>query len=128
MPQALAARLAVLVVTTVATTVVPVLVQDRPILKWTWNRFGPVIETRVKDRVQDRLDPQVETVPVNHRQPQLDPQPYNDGVQLTVPACVDPHHHYVHRPVVNPNGYCRRHWWTAGPVRWIVSLPFRLFR
>jgi hypothetical protein len=48
---------------------------------------------------------------------------------LAVPyeACINPH--VTHQgPLLNPNGYCRPHWWTAGPVRAIVSAPFRLFR
>ncbi len=128
MPQALAARLAVFVVTTVATTVVPVMLQDRPVLRWTWGKFGPVIETRVADRIQDRLaPPEVDVdIKINHRVHQPVPQPYNDGVPCTTPACFNPHSHSG--PVLNPNDYCRRHWWTAGPVRWVVSLPFRIFR
>jgi hypothetical protein len=128
MPQALAARLAVFVVTTVATTVVPVMLQDRPVLRWTWGKFGPVIQTRVADRVQDRLaPPEVDVdIEINHRQVPVAPAPYNDGVDCTTPACFDPCVH--HGPVLNPNDYCRRHWWTAGPVRRIISFPFRLFR
>lgn len=128
MPQALAARLAVFVVTTVATTVVPVMLQDRPVLRWTWGRFGPVVQTRVIDRVQDRLaPPEVDVdIEINHRVHQPVPQPYNDGVQCTTPACFDPHGHP--HPALNPNDFCRRHWWTAGPVRRIISFPFRLFR
>lgn len=56
-PPQLTAKLAVFVLSTVTTTVVPVLIQDRPVLKWTWGKLGPVIETRVEDRINDRLLP-----------------------------------------------------------------------
>lgn len=125
-PPTLTARLAIFAVTTVATTVIPVIVQDRPILKWTWGRFGPVIETRIRDRIEDRLAPQ--PIP-KESEVVVRPVKFDDGVQLTVPACIHPHDHCGHpprRPLLNPNDYCRYHWWRAGPVRRVVSFPFRL--
>lgn len=128
MPQALAARLAIFVATTVATTVVPVMLQDRPVLRWTWGKLGPVVETRVAKRINDRLNPpEVDVdIEINHRQQLPVPRVHDDGVQCTTPACFNPYGHS--NPVLNPNDFCRRHWWTAGPVRRIVSFPFRLFR
>lgn len=117
-------RLALVAVTTLATTVVPVLLQDRPVLKWTWDKIGPRVVTRVTDRLEPapaepapKAEPTVIVVPA--------PQPAEpERVNVTLPV-YQPYQPACH---VNPHDYCRYHWWTAGPVRRVVSFPVRFIR
>lgn len=119
-PPQLYTRIAALVVSTVVGTVGPFVLQNRPGLRWVFDRTEGRIVQRVVDRLPNPFDEEetVET-PV--------PDRYDDGVAVPYQACIHPHGQ-PYRPVINPNGYCRPHWWTAGPVRRIVSAPFRLLR
>lgn len=130
LPPALTSKLVLLGVSTVLGTVVPFALQDRPRLLWVWDKIGPRVVVKVKDQVDDRLRPpkvEVPTVPVRHVTPA--PIRWDDDV-VVEGACINPHDQYVeHRQgPLNPRGLCRQHWWTAGPVRAVVSFPFRLFR
>lgn len=37
-------------------TVIPHLVMDRPVIKWTWDKYGPMIVDAAEDRIEARLD------------------------------------------------------------------------
>ena len=120
-PPQLYTRLAAIVVSTVVGTVGPFVLQNRPGLRWVFDRA----EGRIVQRVLDRLP-----TPLAPPEPVETPSPerYDDGVAVPYQACIHPRAHEAPAPLVNPNGYCRAHWWTAGPVRAVVSAPFRLFR
>jgi len=49
-------RLAALAITFAATSAVPYILMDRPVLSAAWGRFGPVIVDRAQDRVDDLID------------------------------------------------------------------------
>ena len=52
----IAARLLILGVTTLASTAVPYLLQDRPKLLWVWNKAGPRFVDLAKVKINDRFD------------------------------------------------------------------------
>ena len=43
---------------TLGGTVIPFLIQDRPVLKWSWEKFGPTVISRIEDRANDTINPQ----------------------------------------------------------------------
>jgi hypothetical protein len=48
-------KLAVLAITTAATVAIPYLVQDRPRLKWAFDKLGPRVVDVTTDKVDDYL-------------------------------------------------------------------------
>jgi hypothetical protein len=49
-------RLAAVVFSVAVSSVIPFVLQDKPVLSGAWGRFGPVIVDAAKDRVGDALD------------------------------------------------------------------------
>jgi len=49
-------KLAVMAITFAATTAVPYMLMNRPVLSKVWGRFGPVIVDAATYRVADRID------------------------------------------------------------------------
>lgn len=117
-PPQLYVRVVTIIVTSILGAVGPLILQDRPGLKWVFDRTQGRIVQRVVDKVPNPFE-----APAEHPVPDR----FDDGIKVPYQACINPHSAPV-RPVVNPNGYCRRHWWTAGPVRAIVSAPVRFLR
>lgn len=121
LPPALTARLIMLGVTTLATTVIPVLLEDRPKLKFIFDKIGPRIVSKVQAEVDERFLP-----PAQYQHKQTYPMRFDNGVSVEG-ACINANQAAGDYQVGNPNGYCRQHWWTAGPVRAVTSFPFRVF-
>lgn len=79
----LAARLAILALTTAAGAVVPVITMDRPVLKFVAGRFGPAIVDAAEERINDHFD-------VQPQQPVIrEPIRYDDGISLATEAVID---------------------------------------
>ena len=101
-------------VSSVLSTAVPFLLQNRPGLKWVYDKAEHRIVQRVVDELPNPFDEEKETfIPVR----------YDDGVQVAHEAQLGPRLTAPRRPV-NPNGYCRPHWWGAGPIRRILAFVF----
>jgi hypothetical protein len=115
MKAKVATRLAALAIAAVGGSLVPLLLVDRPVLRLTWDRLGPRVVNRVTERVTDRIAPNDSTPTVERPASPKDLHEAPRPRTSQRPA----------RPLVNPSDYCRRHWWTAGPVRRIISWPFR---
>jgi hypothetical protein len=116
-PPQLYTRIAVLLVSSAVGTVGPFVLQNRPGLTWAFDKTQGRIVQRVVDRLPNPFDKQDATP---------GPVKYDDGV-IVNGACLTPYDDLsAHGPLLNPNDYCRPHWWTAGPVRSFISAPFRL--
>lgn len=51
----LVARVLILAISAAASTAVPYALQDRPVLRWTWDRFGPVVVDMAEERIDDQF-------------------------------------------------------------------------
>jgi hypothetical protein len=52
-------RVAAIAITFAVTTAIPYAIHDRPMIRWTWDKLGPVIVNRANDRFD--LDVKVKT-------------------------------------------------------------------
>ena len=99
----IAARLAILALTTVAGAVVPAITMERPVLKWAAGRFGPAIVDAAEDRINDHFDVRPQPQPQPQPAPKVVQTPvrYDDGIDLSAEAVVDigdPEPHYNPSP------------------------------
>lgn len=85
----LAARLAILALTTVAGAVVPAITMDRPVLKWAAGRWGPAIVESAEDRINDHFDVRPQPRPNPQSTVVKTPKRYDDGINLSAEAVVD---------------------------------------
>ena len=81
-----ARKLAAVGISAVASLAIPWFVQDKPVLKWTWNKFGPVFVDSIKDKVKDKDEGLFanESPAIEHYT--FIPREFNNGIKIDVGA------------------------------------------